>query len=104
MVALEAAQFDESVAEMPHGLYSIIGEDGVKLSGGQRQRLSLARAFYREAECLFWMKQQAPWIIVLSTMLCSHLILLAVDARLLSLLTDSQRFGSVIEFMRWMVE
>ena len=50
--ALEAAQFDESVAEMPHGLYSIIGEDGVKLSGGQRQRLSLARAFYREARVL----------------------------------------------------
>ena len=43
--ALESAQFDESVAEMPHGLYSVIGEDGVKLSGGQRQRLSLARAF-----------------------------------------------------------
>ncbi|CAE06688.1 ABC transporter ATP-binding protein [Parasynechococcus marenigrum] len=50
--ALESAQFDESVAEMPHGLYSVIGEDGVKLSGGQRQRLSLARAFYREAKVL----------------------------------------------------
>ena len=50
--ALEAAQFDEAVADMPHGLYTIIGEDGVKLSGGQRQRLSLARAFYREAKVL----------------------------------------------------
>ena len=37
---------------MTHGLYTIIGEDGVKLSGGQRQRLSLARAFYREAKVL----------------------------------------------------
>ena len=50
--ALEAAQFDEAVADMPHGLYTIIGEDGVKLSGGQRQRLSLTRAFYREAKVL----------------------------------------------------
>ncbi len=50
--ALESAQFDEAVADMPHGLYTIIGEDGVKLSGGQRQRLSLARAFYREAKVL----------------------------------------------------
>ena len=37
---------------MTYGLYTIIGEDGVKLSGGQRQRLSLARAFYREAKVL----------------------------------------------------
>ena len=50
--ALESAQFDEAVADMTHGLYTIIGEDGVKLSGGQRQRLSLARAFYREAKVL----------------------------------------------------
>ena len=37
---------------MPYGLYTMIGENGVKLSGGQRQRLSLARAFYRKASVL----------------------------------------------------
>ena len=37
---------------MIYGLYTMIGENGVKLSGGQRQRLSLARAFYREAKVL----------------------------------------------------
>ena len=50
--ALEAAQFDEFVAQMPYGLYTMCGEDGIKLSGGQRQRLSLARAFYRKAKLL----------------------------------------------------
>ena len=50
--ALEAAQFDEYVAGMTYGLYTMIGENGVKLSGGQRQRLSLARAFYRGAKVL----------------------------------------------------
>jgi ATP-binding cassette subfamily B protein len=50
--ALEAAQFQEHVAEMPYGLFTIIGENGVKLSGGQRQRLCLARAFYRNAKVL----------------------------------------------------
>ena len=50
--ALEAAQFDDVVSSMPYGLFTMIGENGIKLSGGQRQRLSLARAFYREAKVL----------------------------------------------------
>jgi ATP-binding cassette subfamily B protein len=50
--ALESAQFDDYVSEMPYGLFTMIGENGVKLSGGQRQRLSLARAFYRHASVL----------------------------------------------------
>ena len=50
--ALAAAQFDDVVSQMPYGLFTMIGENGVKLSGGQRQRLSLARAFYRKASVL----------------------------------------------------
>ena len=50
--ALAAAQFNDVVSQMPYGLYTMIGENGVKLSGGQRQRLSLARAFYRKASVL----------------------------------------------------
>ena len=50
--ALSTAQFDDVVAQMPYGLYTMIGENGVKLSGGQRQRLALARAFYRGAKVL----------------------------------------------------
>ncbi len=50
--ALEAAQFDDHVAGMTYGLYTMIGENGIKLSGGQRQRLSLARAFFRGAKVL----------------------------------------------------
>jgi len=50
--ALGLAQFDEVVAQMNYGLYTMIGENGIKLSGGQRQRLSLARSFYRGAKVL----------------------------------------------------
>ena len=50
--ALEAAQFSEFAAQMPYGLYTICGEDGIKLSGGQCQRLALARAFYRNAKLM----------------------------------------------------
>ena len=50
--ALDAAQLDEFVSELPYGLHTPIGENGLQLSGGQRQRLALARAFYRKARFL----------------------------------------------------
>lgn len=50
--SLEAAQIADDVAELPYGLYTPVGENGLQLSGGQRQRLALARAFYRNARFL----------------------------------------------------
>ncbi len=50
--AIYAAQLYELITEMPHGLYTCIGENGFNLSGGQRQRLALARAFYRKTKFL----------------------------------------------------
>lgn len=41
--ALDIAQA-EFVAELPDGLATTVGEEGLSLSGGQRQRLALARA------------------------------------------------------------
>lgn len=42
--ALDIAQATEFVDELPWGLDTRIGEQGMSLSGGQRQRLALARA------------------------------------------------------------
>ncbi len=50
--SLEAAQLADLVANMPQGIYTRIGENGIRISGGQRQRLAIARAFYREAKFL----------------------------------------------------
>ena len=50
--ALISAQLNEFVSELPYGLYSPIGDNGISLSGGQRQRLALARAFYSQAKFL----------------------------------------------------
>jgi len=50
--ALKAAQLAELVSEMPMGLHTPIGDNGIRLSGGQRQRLAIARAFYRRAHLL----------------------------------------------------
>lgn len=41
--ALEAAQLREVVEQMPEGLDTMVGNQGVRLSGGQRQRLAVAR-------------------------------------------------------------
>lgn len=50
--AVRLAQLEEFVADLPLGLETRVGEDGVRLSGGQRQRIGLARAIYREAPLL----------------------------------------------------
>jgi ATP-binding cassette subfamily C protein len=41
--ALELAQLKPSVAELDHGLDTVVGRQGMRLSGGQRQRLAIAR-------------------------------------------------------------
>ncbi len=50
--AISAAQLTDLIDEMPYGLNTLIGENGLNLSGGQRQRLALARAFYRNTKFL----------------------------------------------------
>ncbi|MDP0560821.1 MAG: lipid A export permease/ATP-binding protein MsbA [Candidatus Endonucleobacter sp. (ex Gigantidas childressi)] len=51
-VAAEAAHAMEFIKDMPNGMDTLIGEDGVLLSGGQRQRLAIARAILKDAPIL----------------------------------------------------
>jgi subfamily B ATP-binding cassette protein MsbA len=52
VAAAEAAHAMEFIREMPQGLDTLIGENGVRLSGGQRQRLAIARALLKDAPVL----------------------------------------------------
>lgn len=52
--ALKEAALDEFVKTLPEGLYTQIGERGVRLSGGQRQRIGIARALYSDPSILFF--------------------------------------------------
>ncbi len=50
--AAEMAYCMDFINELPNGLQSQIGENGVRLSGGQRQRLAIARAILKKAPIL----------------------------------------------------
>ncbi len=50
--AVRAAHLTEVVQNLPQGLQSLIGENGMRLSGGQRQRVAIARAIYKDAPIL----------------------------------------------------
>jgi subfamily B ATP-binding cassette protein MsbA len=50
--AAEAAHAMEFIHDLPDGLDTLIGENGVRLSGGQRQRIAIARAVLKDAPVL----------------------------------------------------
>ena len=51
---LKQSYSQEFIKDMPEGINTEIGENGVLLSGGQRQRLAIARAFLKDAKILIF--------------------------------------------------
>ena len=50
--AASDARLDGTLAAMPDGLQTMVGERGVKLSGGEKQRVAIARALLRSPRLL----------------------------------------------------
>ena len=50
--ALNQAELNQLLLQLPKGMNTMLGDKGVRLSGGQRQRVALARAFYHKRKIL----------------------------------------------------
>ena len=50
--AVKSAQLSDLIEQLPEGLQTFVGENGIRFSGGQRQRIGIARALYHECEIL----------------------------------------------------
>lgn len=50
--ALAQAQLTESLAQLPEGLDTWVGEQGLRLSGGEKQRVAIARTLLKNAPLL----------------------------------------------------
>jgi ABC-type multidrug transport system fused ATPase/permease subunit len=51
--AIKMSSLEEKISELPLGLRTKVGNDGVRLSGGEKQRVALARAIYRNPNIYF---------------------------------------------------
>ena len=51
--AINMSCLDQKINELPDGLNTKVGNDGIKLSGGERQRIALARTIYRNPDIFF---------------------------------------------------
>jgi len=52
-LAIKFAELKKFIEQLPNGLDTKIGENGIRLSAGQKQRIALARAFYRNSNVVF---------------------------------------------------
>ena len=51
---IKETELNSLIHNLEKGIYSMVGESGLKLSGGQRQRICIARALYKNPKILIF--------------------------------------------------
>jgi len=101
--AAKRAQIHETIAGLPQGYDTMLGQRGVNLSGGQKQRISIARALVRKPSILILddstsaldVRTEAVLLEALGGMACTTFLITqkissAVNADLILLLDDGR--------------
>ena len=52
--AINLANLETFVRNLPYGLNTILGECGARISGGEKQRIAIARALYKDPDVLIF--------------------------------------------------
>ena len=50
--ALVSTNLNKMVSDLPNGVDTLIGKDGIRLSGGEYKKIALARLFYHDKDIL----------------------------------------------------
>ena len=93
-VALEKADLNHFVANLPNGLDTFIGERGVSLSGGEKQRLALARIFLTKKKLYIFDEATSALDSKTQKLIQNHILSLKKDAAVLII---SHRLASVVD-------
>lgn len=91
--------FDKFINELPQGLMTIVGEEGINLSGGQKQLVAFARALYKPSQILLLDEMTAAMDRKTERTICNLLLQLKKDHIIVFVthrLETAQKIGDLI--------
>lgn len=95
--------FNKFIAELPQGLMTLVGEEGINLSGGQKQLVAFARALYKPSQILLLDEITAAMDRQTERTICDLLLLLKKE-RIIIFITHRLETAKKISDYTYVVE